>query len=258
MSAIAPEETTPDHYDSHPEASEDEPETTASESESESETSPIQEIHIDNIEDHPDKKHETIQEQREDHLRSEGDNLRESDGTPSITVGRENSEEDNELVTEPAVEVMFNGRATYFDNCGACTEPTICHDGVGVGANAAICVQFCSADSDCLYRYQAKLHRSFPGLCLSHLGFCHGFEYAADQAGAIVSTQAIHRDWLKVSHQSASTATTTPQNGETTPQNGENSSTESNSEQSSSTESNSESSSETTSPHAEPHPQEKD
>jgi len=253
MPAIAPEDaadTDSDHYDVHQEASEDVPAESENESESESSSAPVAEIHIDTIEDHPNAEHENIQEQREDHLRSEGDSLKEIDGTPSITVGRQNSEEDDELATEPAVEVMFNGRATYFDNCGACTEPTICHDGVGVGANAAICVQFCSADSDCLYRYQSKLHRSFPGLCLSHLGFCHGFEYAADKAGSIASTQAIHNDWKKVSQQSEPATTTTPQNSDTTSQNGDSSNTSEPSDDSDSTPEKA--------PHPEPHPQEKD
>jgi hypothetical protein len=140
--------------------------------------------------------HHVADQREEQLLKQEGDTETESDGTPSITpVGHHESDETIALRTEPAIEVMFNSRPTYFDACGACTEPAICHDGAGVGANQAICVQFCAADSDCQYKYQPKLHRSFPGLCLTHLGFCHGFSYAADKAGAILATQAVHNSW---------------------------------------------------------------
>jgi len=209
-----------DHDDEHQGPSEDE--SAPIEEAPSSSSPPAPSVHLDHSHHHH-TPHETHQQILEDNLRDEGDTLTESDGSPSITpLGRQNSEEDNQLASEPAIQVMFNGRATYFDNCGACTEPTICHDGVGIGANGAICVQFCSADTDCLYRFQPKLHRSFPGLCLTHLGFCHGFEFAADKAGSIKATQAVHDDWKKLTQQSANPTTPSTENSNSeTPQNNE-------------------------------------
>jgi len=79
MPAVAPEDPEVDHFDTHQETSEGAVPEESNESETESESSPVEELHIDTIEDHPDTEHETIQEQREDHLRSEGDNLKEID-----------------------------------------------------------------------------------------------------------------------------------------------------------------------------------
>jgi hypothetical protein len=152
-------------------------------------------------------EHHQADHYEEELLKREGDSEVESDGSPSITpVGRLDSQQDKDLATAPAIPVMFNNRETYFDTCGACSSPAICHDGAGVGANQAICVQFCSADSDCQYKYQPKYHRSFPGLCLTHLGFCHGFTFAADEAGARLNARAIHSSWQQlISNQNGAT-----------------------------------------------------